>query len=299
MRQIVHRPKNKTAPTPKRPCRPARKKEKRKRSVDEKLRKVPVEGSLLPPVWNTYRIQEYCEKVVKELSINREGSFNFLWKSGMGHAIMLFEVRKLANRVNYDKEMQAVLNSLTGSRPTLLLHACCAPCSSAVLEQLNEHFALSILYYNPNIDPPAEYHRREAELERFVREAGYRFPVIELPYDPAAYYEAVRGLENEPEKGGRCTVCYRLRLEETARYAAGHGFEWFCTTLSISPLKDPVRINDIGQELAARYGVRFLPSEFRKREGYKRSLTLSTEYGLYRQDYCGCVFSRKAREAAQ
>lgn len=209
---------------------------------------------------------------------------------------MLFEVRKLSNRVNYDREMRSTLSRLEGSRPTLLLHACCAPCSSAVLEQLHEHFALSILYYNPNIDPPAEYHRREQELERFVQQAGYRFPVIELPYEPEEYYRAVQSLEQEPEKGARCTVCYRLRLEQTARYAAAHGFAWFCTTLSISPLKDPVRINEIGQALAAQYGVQFLPSEFRKREGYKRSLTLSAEYGLYRQDYCGCVFSRQARE---
>ncbi len=124
---------------------------------------------------------------------------------------------------------------------------------------------------------------------------GYRFPVVELPYDPQAFYAAVQGLEQEPEKGARCTVCYRLRLEQTARYAAQNGFAWFCTTLSISPLQDPVRINALGQELGAQYGVRFLPSEFRKKDGYKRSLQLSAEYGLYRQDYCGCVFSKQAR----
>ena len=212
---------------------------------------------------------------------------------------MLREVRSLPNRVNYDKQMQSVLASLGTDRPRLLLHACCAPCSSAVLERLAESFELSLLYYNPNIDPPAEYYRREAELERFVEQAGFLYPVIELPYDPQEFYTAVRGLEQEPEKGARCTVCYRLRLEQTARYAAAHGFEWFCTTLSISPLKDPVRINEIGQELAARYGLHWLPSEFRKREGYKRSLTLSAEYGLYRQEYCGCVFSRQARGEGQ
>ena len=205
----------------------------------------------------------------------------------------------MPNRVNYDKQMQSVLASLGADRPRLLLHACCAPCSSAVLERLAEYFELSLLYYNPNIAPPAEYHRREAELERFVEQAGFSYPVIELPYDPQAFYTAVQGLEQEPEKGARCTVCYRLRLEQTARYAADHGFAWFCTTLSISPLKDPVRINEIGQELAAQYGLHWLPSEFRKREGYKRSLTLSAEYGLYRQEYCGCVFSRRAREEGQ
>lgn len=203
----------------------------------------------------------------------------------------------MPNRINYQQQMETILSRLdeTGQRPRLLLHACCAPCSSATLERLAAHFDLTILYYNPNIYPPEEYRRRETELERFVRDAGYRFPVVELPYDPPAFYAAVQGLEQEPEKGARCTVCYRLRLEQTARYAAQNGFEWFCTTLSISPLKDPVRINALGQELGAQYGVRFLPSEFRKKDGYKRSLQLSAEYGLYRQDYCGCVFSKQAR----
>ena len=204
----------------------------------------------------------------------------------------------MPNRINYQREMEAVLAALpeSGPRPRLLLHACCAPCSSAVLERLAQAFELTVLYYNPNIDPPAEYHRREAELERFVRDAGYAakgITVVEEPYDPAEYYTAVQGLEGEPERGARCTVCYRLRLERAAQYAAAHGFDWFCSTLSISPLKDPVRLNDIGQALAARYGVRWLPSEFRKKDGYKRSLELSGEYGLYRQDYCGCRFSRE------
>ena len=203
----------------------------------------------------------------------------------------------MPNRINYQQQMEGVLRALdeAGQRPRLLLHACCAPCSSATLERLAAHFDLTILYYNPNIYPPEEYRRRETELERFVRDAGYRFPVVELPDDPQAFYAAVQGLEQEPEKGARCTVCYRLRLEQTARYAAQNGFAWFCTTLSISPLKDPVRINALGQELGAQYGVRFLPSEFRKKDGYKRSLQLSAEYGLYRQDYCGCVFSKQAR----
>lgn len=204
----------------------------------------------------------------------------------------------MANRINYDREMQAVLDRLDAEnlRPRLLLHACCAPCSSATLERLAGHFELSILYYNPNIYPPEEYHRRENELERFVRDAGYSgVPVVELPYEPREFYDAVKGLENEPERGGRCTVCYRLRLERAAQYAAEHGFEWFTTTLSISPVKDPVRLNTIGVELAEKYGLNYLQSEFRKRDGYKRSLVLSAEYGLYRQDYCGCEFSKKAR----
>ena len=164
----------------------------------------------------------------------------------------------MPNRINYQLEMEKVLRTLDGTRPKLLLHACCAPCSSATLERLSAHFDLTILYYNPNIYPPEEYHRREAE---------------------------------------RCTVCYRLRLEQAARYAADHGFDWYCTTLSISPMKDPVRLNELGNELGRQYGVPFLPSEFRKKDGYKRSLQLSAEYGLYRQDYCGCVFSKREREA--
>ena len=190
----------------------------------------------------------------------------------------------MPNRINYQLEMEKVLRTLDGTRPTLLLHACCAPCSSATLERLAAYFDITILYYNPNIYPPEEYHRREAELERFVAQAGFHYPVVELPYDPQEFYSAVKGLENEPEKGARCTVCYKLRLEQAARYAAEHGFAWYCTTLSISPMKDPVRLNTLGTELGAQYGVQFLPSEFRKKDGYKRSLQLSAEYGLYRQD---------------
>jgi predicted adenine nucleotide alpha hydrolase (AANH) superfamily ATPase len=191
--------------------------------------------------------------------------------------------------------MEKVLRTLDGTRPKLLLHACCAPCSSATLERLSAHFDLTILYYNPNIYPPEEYHRREAELERFVEQAGYHYPVVELPYDPQEFYTSVKGLENEPEKGARCTVCYRLRMRRAAQYAAEHGFDWFTTTLSISPHKDAKRINAIGQELEQEFGVKHLPSDFKKQNGYLRSLQLSEEYGLYRQDYCGCEFSAKAR----
>lgn len=204
----------------------------------------------------------------------------------------------MANRINYEKEMEKTLDALAarGERPRLLLHACCAPCSSATLERLAGHFDLTILYYNPNIYPPEEYRRREAELERFVRDAGYAgMPVVELPYDPQEFYSAVKGLEEEPERGGRCTVCYRLRLERAAQYAAANGFAWFTTTLSISPVKDPIRLNAIGTELAEQYGLHYLQSEFRKKDGYKRSLALSAQYGLYRQDYCGCEFSKRAR----
>ena len=175
----------------------------------------------------------------------------------------------MPNRINYEREMEQTIAALeaAGERPKLLLHACCAPCSSATLERLAGHFDLTILYYNPNIYPPEEYHRREAELERFVRDAGYAaqgIQVVELPYRPEEFYQAVQGLEQEPERGQRCTVCYRMRLERAAQWASEHGFSWFTTTLSISPVKDPVRLNAIGCELAARYGLHYLVSEFRK-----------------------------------
>ena len=206
----------------------------------------------------------------------------------------------MANRINYERVMEETIAALErdGQRPQLLLHACCAPCSSATLERLADHFDVTILYYNPNIAPPEEYHRRQAELERFVRDAGYAargITVVELPYDPQEFYTAVKGLENEPERGGRCTVCYRLRMRRAAQYAKEHSFDWFTTTLSISPHKDAARINQIGQELEAEFGIRHLPSDFKKQNGYLRSLQLSEEYGLYRQDYCGCEFSAKAR----
>lgn len=209
----------------------------------------------------------------------------------------------MANRINYQLEMEKLLASLPAyPKPRLLLHACCAPCSSAVLERLQSCFEITILYYNPNIYPPAEYHRREQELERFLQNAQMQgIQLVEVPYDPMEFYTAVKGLENEPERGERCTVCYRLRMERAADYAAHNGFDWFTTTLSISPVKDPVRINQIGQDLEKKYGIRHLVSEFRKKNGYKRSLELSAEYGLYRQNYCGCIFSVRDpdRPAAQ
>ena len=204
----------------------------------------------------------------------------------------------MSKQLNFAQQMDEVLKTLGTQRPKLLLHACCGPCSSAVLEKLCRYFEITVLYYNPNTWPAEEYHRRGEELKKFVAQAHpLGVTVIEDRYDPQEFYTAVKGLENEPEKGARCTVCYRLRLEQAARYAADHGFDWYCTTLSISPMKDPVRLNELGTELGRQYGVPFLPSEFRKKDGYKRSLQLSAEYGLYRQDYCGCVFSKREREA--
>ena len=202
----------------------------------------------------------------------------------------------MATQLNFAQQMDAVLKTLDGTRPRLLLHACCGPCSSAVLEQLCQYFEITVLYYNPNTWPAEEYYRRGEELKKFVAAAHpLGVTVVEDHYDPQEFYSAVTGLENEPERGSRCTICYRLRMRRAAQYASENGFDWFTTTLSISPHKDAKRINAIGQELEAEFGVKHLPSDFKKHNGYLRSLQLSEEYGLYRQDYCGCEFSAKAR----
>ena len=197
---------------------------------------------------------------------------------------------------NYAKELEQLIQKLQqeGKVPRLLLHACCAPWSSAVLEYLSQYFAITLLYYNPNIAPLEEYQKREAELRRLVSQMKFTHPVALLPcqYDGQAFVQAARGLEGVPEGGKRCEVCFRLRLEETARQAAELGYEYFCTTLSVSPHKDAERINRIGREMGEKYGVKWLPSDFKKREGYKRSIELSREFGLYRQDYCGCLYSK-------
>ncbi len=201
---------------------------------------------------------------------------------------------------NYAKELEYLIekNQEQGRVPTLLLHACCAPCSSAVLEYLSRFFAITLLYYNPNIAPYEEYEKRETELRRLVREMDVVHPVQLLPcsYDGQAYCQAVEGLEGEPEGGKRCTACFRLRLEYTARQAAKLHFDYFTTTLSISPLKNARLLNQLGEEMGEKYGVAHLPSDFKKKDGYKRSVELSKVYGLYRQDYCGCVFSKAQRQ---
>lgn len=200
---------------------------------------------------------------------------------------------------NYQKELDKLIAGLNGRRPTLLLHACCAPCSSYVLEYLSRYFKITLFYYNPNISPESEYRYRVSEVKRLVAEMlpESDVTVVEGRYDPERFAQAVRGLEGEPEGGKRCRVCFRLRLEEAARQAQALGCEFFTTTLSISPLKNARALNEIGEELAPIYQTHYLVSDFKKREGYKRSIQLSAEYHLYRQDYCGCVYSKLEREA--
>ena len=209
------------------------------------------------------------------------------------------------NQINYQKKLDALLEEISrqtqqGAKvPRLFLHSCCAPCSSYVLEYLSDYFEITDFFYNPNIEPPEEYRRREEELVRLIAEMKPRYPVHFCAgrYDPGEYYRAVKGLEQIREGGERCFACYRLRMEEAARLAAEGAYDYFTTTLSISPLKNAQKINEIGEELAGTYQVRHLPSDFKKRNGYLRSIQLSREYDLYRQDYCGCVFSKREREA--
>lgn len=202
---------------------------------------------------------------------------------------------------NYQIEMERALARLAdeGRRPRLLLHSCCAPCSSAVLERLDAAFDLTVFYYNPNIAPEDEFRRRAEEQRRLIERIPHigEMNLIVGSYDAERFYALARGLEGAPEGGERCTRCFRLRLERTAQAAREGGFEYFTTTLSISPLKDAQRLNAIGAELSEAYGVKYLFSDFKKKNGYKRSCELSQEYGLYRQDYCGCAFSKAERDS--
>ena len=197
------------------------------------------------------------------------------------------------NAVNYDKLMQEELRGARDKR--LLLHSCCAPCSSHCLSELSPQIGVTVLYYNPNLDCAGEYEKRKREQLRFLRETGLA-DFLDCDYAPEDYLAAVRGLEEEKEGGARCAVCFRLRLDRTAREAKARGFDYFATTLTVSPLKNAKLINTIGFAVAEEVGVRYLPSDFKKRGGYLHSVKLSEEYGLYRQDYCGCAFSKAERE---
>ena len=197
------------------------------------------------------------------------------------------------NAVNYDKLMQEELKGARDKR--LLLHSCCAPCSSHCLSELSPQIGVTVLYYNPNLDCAEEYEKRKREQLRFLRETGLA-DFLDCDYAPEEYLFSVRGLEEEKEGGARCAVCFRLRLERTAREAKARGFDYFATTLTVSPLKNAKLINKIGFAVAEEVGVKYLPSDFKKRGGYLHSVRLSEEYGLYRQDYCGCAFSKAERE---
>ncbi len=202
----------------------------------------------------------------------------------------------MKNKRNFQIELESELKKLSGEKKKLLLHSCCAPCSSYVLEYLSSFFDITILFYNPNIYPPEEFFKRAEEQEKLVGLMGIDVKTVVCPFDDKEFYSAVAGLEGIKEGGERCFACYRLRLEQSARYAKENEFDCFCTTLSISPLKNAEKLNEIGEELADKYGVRYLVSDFKKKNGYKRSTELSAEFGLYRQNYCGCVFSKKERE---
>lgn len=210
----------------------------------------------------------------------------------------------MSGKCNYQLKLDKILKQLEeekylkGATPTLLLHACCAPCSSYVLEYLAKHFQITVLYYNPNISEEAEYRKRVAELKRLLSDMPdmHHVSMMEGRYEPQEYFNAVKGFEQLGEKSRRCYACYELRLDYTAQMAKKQGFDYFTTTLSISPHKNADWLNEIGERLGERYGVSYLYADFKKKNGYKRSIELSTQYHLYRQDFCGCIFSKKEEE---
>ncbi len=197
--------------------------------------------------------------------------------------------------MNYQLKTDEILEKNRQKTPTLLLHSCCAPCSSYVLEYLTNHFQITILFYNPNISSFEEYEKRLKELKRLVKEMPHtnKIEIVEGRYEPQEFFDIARGLEHLNEGEERCFKCYRLRMEESAKYAKEKGFDYFTTTLSISPHKNANKLNEIGEELEKIYGVNYLYADFKKRDGYKRSIELSKKYDLYRQNFCGCVYSKR------
>ena len=204
------------------------------------------------------------------------------------------------NKVNYQKMLERTIeeNGRLKKVPTLLLHSCCAPCSSYCLEYLSNYFKITVFYYNPNIYPEEEYDKRVEEQKRFIERFPVKYPISFLcgNYDKERFYEMAKGLEECPEGGERCFLCYALRLREAAEEAKRLKMDYFTTTLSISPLKNAGKLNEIGNALAEEYGICYLNSDFKKKNGYKRSVELSEQYGMYRQYYCGCVFSKRERD---
>lgn len=205
------------------------------------------------------------------------------------------------NKINYQKVLDETIERIQKEDrvPTLLLHSCCAPCSSYCLEYLSNYFSITIFYYNPNIYPEEEYSKRVVEQKRFIGQLPAKHPItfLEGKYDKERFYEMAKGLEHCKEGGERCFRCYELRLRESAEAAKLHGMDYFTTTLSISPLKNSAKLNEIGEMLSKEYGVSYLSSDFKKKNGYKRSVELSQEYGMYRQYYCGCVYSKQQRDS--
>lgn len=197
------------------------------------------------------------------------------------------------NKRNYQKELDTVIRSLEGKRPTLLLHACCAPCSSYCLEYLKEYFDITLFFYNPNITDENEFEKRLGELKRLVQTTAPDIEIVCPPYCRDEFLSAVKGLEECAEGGERCSVCYALRLAKARDYAEENGFDYYCSTLSISPYKNCQKLNSIGEALAKGKRVKHLPNDFKKKGGYLRSVRLCEEYGLYRQNYCGCEFSKR------
>ena len=203
-------------------------------------------------------------------------------------------------KINYQKELEKLLKNLEREQrvPTLLIHSCCAPCSSYALEYLSQYFKITVFYYNPNIYPESEYTKRILEQQKLIHDMNLKYSVSFLAgkYEKEKFYAVAEGMEHLKEGGARCVKCYELRLTEAARQAAAGGFDYFTTTLSISPMKNARKLNEIGVRVGQEYGVEYLVSDFKKKNGYKRSIELSKEYGLYRQDYCGCEFSMRERE---
>lgn len=204
------------------------------------------------------------------------------------------------NSVNYQLKMEEIIqkNSKAGKVPSLLLHSCCAPCSSYCLEVLSEYFHVTVFYYNPNIYPETEYAMRVKEQQKFIQEFPVKYPIsfVEGAYDTERFYAMAKGMEKIPEGGERCFQCYEMRLREAAIYASKNGFDYFTTTLSISPMKNAAKLNEIGLKLEQEYPVNYLFSDFKKKNGYKRSTDISKEYQMYRQYYCGCVYSKNQRD---
>ena len=199
--------------------------------------------------------------------------------------------------INYDRELEKIINNLDDKVPRILLHSCCAPCSSYVISYLYNYFDITIFYYNPNISPKDEYLKRKEEQIRLINEikTKNKLDIIDCDYDNDLYEKSIKGLENEPERGNRCTVCFNLRLNKTAEIAKKFNYDYFGTTLTVSPYKNSNLINEIGLDISKKYDINYLVSDFKKKNGYKKSIELSKEFNLYRQNYCGCKYSKRTK----